>query len=392
MNIDKIRTSSYHPQCNGVAERFNRSLIGMLRTLEPEKKSDWKSYIASLVFAYNATKHETTGFSPFELMFGRKPRLPIDTMFSVDDVNSLKSEYVKDLQVKMQLSQDIATKVSEKSREKQKKLYDKKAKAVNLKVGDQVLVKILAFSGPHKLSDKYEDKLYVIKHQKDGDIPVFIVADDEGNERTLHRNQLRLIEQGDEMLVEKLNEKPVPRPRRYIPKASVEIKTNVVPEVSMSRSEGGLDHSTDSDSDSEILVCRSRLTGQHVEDKSQSDATDVSSFSDDGSGDDDDAGDDDDDGSCNDDDDDSGDDDDGDDDDDDGDDDGGNDDNIDRISPSREVELELPQPRRSGRVRKKPSWFESYHVGKQQAISNVILKMQQESNKHMFKMLKTFLK
>lgn len=51
----------------------------MLGTLEPQKKIDLEKYLRSLTFAYNCTRHETTKFSPYELMFGRKPRLPIDS-------------------------------------------------------------------------------------------------------------------------------------------------------------------------------------------------------------------------------------------------------------------------------------------------------------------------
>jgi len=43
LNIDKVRTSEYHPQCNGASERFNRGLLSMIVALEPEKKDDWES-------------------------------------------------------------------------------------------------------------------------------------------------------------------------------------------------------------------------------------------------------------------------------------------------------------------------------------------------------------
>ena len=66
-----------------MVERFNQTLLNMLGTLENHKKEDWKSYVAPLVHSYNATKHPSTGFSPYFLMFGRHPRLAIDAYLGI---------------------------------------------------------------------------------------------------------------------------------------------------------------------------------------------------------------------------------------------------------------------------------------------------------------------
>ena len=78
MGTRKLRTSLYHPQTNGQCERFNSTLIGMLGTLTPEHISDWKGSIGALVHAYNCTQNFVIGFSPYFLMYGRQPHLPID--------------------------------------------------------------------------------------------------------------------------------------------------------------------------------------------------------------------------------------------------------------------------------------------------------------------------
>jgi transposase InsO family protein len=83
MKIKKSHTTVYHPQGNSGPKRFNRTLLSMLGTLENWQKPDWKKYIDPLVFAYNCTPHESTKVSPFELMFLRKPKLPIDAMFEL---------------------------------------------------------------------------------------------------------------------------------------------------------------------------------------------------------------------------------------------------------------------------------------------------------------------
>ena len=90
---------------NGITKRFNRTLISMIGTLENEKKRDWKTHLPSLVHAYNATRHETTGFSPFELLFGRTPKLPVDLLFgtnSTDHENSNSADYITELRNKLQ--------------------------------------------------------------------------------------------------------------------------------------------------------------------------------------------------------------------------------------------------------------------------------------------------
>ena len=60
--ITKLRTTSYHPQCNGNSERFNSTLINMIKTLEYEDKVQWTKHLNTLCSAYNSTLHSSTGF------------------------------------------------------------------------------------------------------------------------------------------------------------------------------------------------------------------------------------------------------------------------------------------------------------------------------------------
>ena len=108
----KSRITRYHASGNGMTERFNRTLISML-DLYTSKRRTLKQYIAPLVQAYNCIKHKSTGFSPYMLLFGREPRLPVDLAFRIN-TNSEEiscTEYISDLQSKFKDAFEIVNKM-----------------------------------------------------------------------------------------------------------------------------------------------------------------------------------------------------------------------------------------------------------------------------------------
>ena len=197
-NMKKSHTTPYYPQGNVLAERFNRTLLDMLGTLEKEQKKDWKKYINSLVFAYNCIPHTSTTVSPYELMFGRKPRLPIDSVFEKacsPDTKKDTRQYIEELSDRMKKANKIVNEKMSAARLRQKRYYDRKAKTATLSIGDHVLVRQLAFEGKHKIADKYEEDLYEIVDQPKLDIPVYkIRRETDGKERTLHQNHLLRVD------------------------------------------------------------------------------------------------------------------------------------------------------------------------------------------------------
>ena len=193
--VQKLHTTPYHPQGNGQCERFNSTLCNMLGTLSEEEKSDWKSYLGCMIHAYNCTKHASTTYSPYYLMFGRHPRLPIDVEFGLPKSNSgdnsSKSRYVQKLRRRLNYAFQKANKFAKLQAQKYKSSYDKSIKGPQLQEKDIVLVKLVAHKGRHKLQDKWEPEGYVVIEQPIAGTPVYRVQPvTGGNIRTLHRNLL----------------------------------------------------------------------------------------------------------------------------------------------------------------------------------------------------------
>ena len=193
--VQKLHTTPYHPQGNGQCERFNSTLCNMLGTLSEEEKSDWKYYLGCMTHAYNCTKHASTTYSPYYLMFGRHPRLPIDVEFGLPKSNSgdnsSKSRYVQKLRRRQNYAFQKATKVANQQANKYKSSYDKIIRGPQLQEKDLVLVKIVAHKGRHKLQDKWEPEEYVVVEQPIADTPVYRVQPvTGGNIKTLNRNLL----------------------------------------------------------------------------------------------------------------------------------------------------------------------------------------------------------
>ena len=191
--IKQTTTTPYHPMGNGLSERFNHTLLSMVATLTSEKKKAWPKCLPDLVMAYNSSTHDSTGFSPYFLMFGRQPRLPVDVVMGItlEDDNE---NFVKNQQKIFRTAHDIAFRKIREAGQKQKKYYDigrsKKASDF-LTVGTQVLVKQTGFQERHKIADVWEDDVYVITDQPHEDIPVYTVENQtDETVKTVHRSLL----------------------------------------------------------------------------------------------------------------------------------------------------------------------------------------------------------
>ena len=80
LHVKGLRTSPYHPQTDGLVERFNQTLKEMFRKMASEEGKDWDKLLPYVLFAYREVPQESTGFSPFELVYGREVRGPLDVL------------------------------------------------------------------------------------------------------------------------------------------------------------------------------------------------------------------------------------------------------------------------------------------------------------------------
>lgn len=187
-------TTPYRPQGNGQVERFNRTLLSMLRTLTENEKADWKESLAKVVHAYNCTRSEATGLSPYYLLFGHTPRLPVDILFNLPSQEEQVSykEYVQKWQSQMKEAYQIASKTAQKEALRGKHYYDQKTHGVQLYPGNRVLLRNFKVRGrPGKLRSYWEDAVYEIVSQKNPDLPVYKVRPEKGGKsRIVHRTLL----------------------------------------------------------------------------------------------------------------------------------------------------------------------------------------------------------
>ncbi|GFU10560.1 retrovirus-related Pol polyprotein from transposon 412 [Trichonephila clavipes] len=74
LGIDKTKTTPLHPQSDGMVERFNRTILNNLSLMVSKNQQDWDQKVPLFLLAYRSAVHETTGYSPSQMLFGRELR------------------------------------------------------------------------------------------------------------------------------------------------------------------------------------------------------------------------------------------------------------------------------------------------------------------------------
>ena len=150
-NLQKLNTTAYHPQCDGMVERFNRTLKTMLRKQAATFGSQWDRYLSSVLWAYRNTPHEATGEKPSFLLFGFDCRTPTEAaLLPPNPIEpTAVADYREQVILTLSTARELAVKSIQKAQKRYKALYDRKAAILPLKAGDWVLVKF-----PHEESGR----------------------------------------------------------------------------------------------------------------------------------------------------------------------------------------------------------------------------------------------
>ena len=170
--------------------------MSMLCTLLIHAKNNWPEWVSTLTHTYNAALCHATGFSPFFLMYGRIPILPIDVEFggALSDLSHASHQnYAEKLKAHLKWAYKVAKETNDCEATRHKKYYDQKFKFMKILSGDLVLVGVKAFGPDYKIADHWEQVLSrVLSQHKDS--PAFRVQpiNDNGDVTicTLHQNML----------------------------------------------------------------------------------------------------------------------------------------------------------------------------------------------------------
>lgn len=162
--IVKSRTTPYHPAGNGQCERFNRTLHNLLRALPVSRKRDWSACLPQILYAYNTTPHQSTGESPFFLMFGQEPRLPIDFLLGQvqDPLGGSVHEWVREHQTRLQIAFDGAREKLRLAAARRKANHDQHVNDAPLAEGQLVLLRDYGVRGRQKIQDQWCPTTHVV--------------------------------------------------------------------------------------------------------------------------------------------------------------------------------------------------------------------------------------
>uniref|UniRef100_A0A8C1LU18 Gypsy retrotransposon integrase-like protein 1 n=1 Tax=Cyprinus carpio TaxID=7962 RepID=A0A8C1LU18_CYPCA len=175
LKVRQIRTSVYHPQTDGLVERFNKTLKQMLRRVVAEDQRDWDQMIPYVLFGIREVPQASTGFTPFELLFGRQPRGLLDVAREAWEqqpaVGRTTLEHIKAMRERIDRVMPLVREHMSKAQQDQQRLFNRAAQPREFQPGDYVMVlvptsacKFLArWQGPYTVTERVGPVTYKVR-------------------------------------------------------------------------------------------------------------------------------------------------------------------------------------------------------------------------------------
>eukprot|EP00063_Salmo_salar_P026974 XP_014001809.1 PREDICTED: uncharacterized protein LOC106572279 [Salmo salar] len=202
LGIKGLRTTPYHPQTDGLVERFNQTLKNMLRKFVADTGKDWDKWLPFLLFAYREVPQASTGFSPFELLYGWPVQGPLDLLKKCWEGSPVATsgqgivQYVLQMRDRLERYREEARANLQQAQKAQKRGYDQHARHRAFEPGQKVL--LLLPSSTSKLLAQWQGP-YLIG-RKMGPVTYEVLHPDKGKEKqTYHVNLLKAWEEKGEL-------------------------------------------------------------------------------------------------------------------------------------------------------------------------------------------------
>ena len=196
LGIKRVTTSSYHPAANSLCERRNAVITSSLKKIIQNNPADWPGYLSSVQFALNTTVNQSTHYSPYFLVYGRKAKRPIDVVLAIEEtpVPSIQ-DHVTQLLHKVHVHETLAREWDTQSREVYKKYYDAKIKVENLQEGDLVWMYTPAVGRDVKIGKKlqspWDGPYQILKFTTPVTVEVQRICDGVKLDGRIHLNRLK---------------------------------------------------------------------------------------------------------------------------------------------------------------------------------------------------------
>lgn len=191
LHIRKIQTTGFHPQSNGRLERVHSTVAKMLSHFVNRHQTNWDELLPCVTMAYNSQEHESTGYSPYELLFGRKMVAPLESDLTITENMDIFDDHIETLRETLREAHEAAGQRKTEARKRNETQYNKKAKVGLYQVGQSVLLHVPSI-GRHrvkKLSKLWKGPYRIVEVLS----PLNVVLRIRKKDVTVHVNRIKPI-------------------------------------------------------------------------------------------------------------------------------------------------------------------------------------------------------